>query len=255
MKLDRVTLTGADDSVNVDDLLKLSEQYPFVEWGILVHNATIATSVSEWSPRWPSQAWIIELQAKVRNWYPETMLSLHVCGRWVRELLQGRQLIPRFMFDQFNRVQLNFHAENTPCDGVGFCKALQSIGGNRQFIFQIDGQGGNEHLETLWDVADGLNIHIDTVPLFDVSGGAGVVPDVWPKPTWMANDIDYVYHGYAGGLGPDNVISELERIRAVAGTCRIWIDMETKIRSKGDSQFDLDLCHRVLQQVAPYIAK
>ena len=31
--LDRVTITGADDSVRPTDLLELSREFPFVEWG------------------------------------------------------------------------------------------------------------------------------------------------------------------------------------------------------------------------------
>jgi hypothetical protein len=35
MILDRVTITGADDDVDIGDLVDLSARYPFVEWGIL----------------------------------------------------------------------------------------------------------------------------------------------------------------------------------------------------------------------------
>ena len=36
MILDRVTITGADDSIHVEQLAELSQAYPYVEWGILV---------------------------------------------------------------------------------------------------------------------------------------------------------------------------------------------------------------------------
>lgn len=198
-------------------------------------------------------AWIIELQAKVRNHQP-MLLSLHLCGHWVRELLQGRQIVPRHLFDQFQRVQLNFHAEDTPCDKAAFYDALNSINDNRQFIFQIDGNGGNKHMEALWDEVDRVEgRHLDSVALFDVSGGAGVVPDEWPTPQFMVTDEDYAYHGYAGGLGPKNVTEELKRIESVAGNCRIWIDMETRIRSQSDSQFDLEKCRSVLEQCQQFV--
>lgn len=254
MQLDRVTLTGADDSVSVNDLIRLSSEFPFVEWGILVHQATASVSASSWAPRWPSLSWLMGLQSQSRHIH-RMQLSLHLCGHWVRELLVGRNHIPASFFDEFQRVQLNFHAENTPCETVAFHQALRQSAKGREIIFQIDDNGGNEHMAALWDEIDRGSGHIDTVPLFDVSGGAGVVPHEWPKPSYMANDSDYVYHGYAGGLGPDNVLSELHRIAAAAGDCRIWIDMETKIRSKLDSVFDLEKCRSVLEQVATLVGK
>lgn len=251
--LKRVTLTGADDSVEPDQLAVLSADFPFVEWGILAHQATNRLPPHEWAPRWPSRDWIINLQSIVKNDSP-LHLSLHLCGHWVRELLLGRDHVPPQLYDQFQRVQLNFHAENTPCDKAAFYNALAAIPGKRSWIFQIDESGGNEHMSSLWEEIDRVEgRHLDTVPLFDVSGGAGIVPDEWPKPYYMLTDEDYVLHGYAGGLGPDNVLAELNRIKAVAGRCNIWIDMETKIRSKSDSVFDLNKCRSVLEQVAPFI--
>lgn len=252
MKLDRVTLTGADDSVSVDDILKISREFPFVEWGILVHKATNCGHASDWSPRYPSLNWINELQVKTDT---NVMLSLHVCGSWIRELLVGQNCIPASLLSGFQRIQLNFHAERTTCLPSVFYMALEPISRDRQIIFQIDGNGGNEHMEALWDWCDHSNGYIDSVALFDVSCGAGVVPEEWPMPKFMLNDQDYDYHGYAGGLGPDNVLDELKRIEQAAGDCRIWIDMETKIRSNFDSQFDLNKCRMVLMQIAPLISR
>ena len=254
MQLDRVTLTGADDSVSVNDLIRLSSEFPFVEWGILVHQATASVSTSSWAPRWPSLSWLMGLQSQSGHIH-RMQLSLHLCGHWVRELLVGRNHIPASFFDEFQRVQLNFHAENTPCETVAFHQALRP---NRLRVVRSFSRLTTTAATNTWRHC-GTRLtgggHIDTVPLFDVSGGAGVVPHEWPKPSYMANDSDYVYHGYAGGLGPDNVLSELHRIAAAAGDCRIWIDMETKIRSKLDSVFDLEKCRSVLEQVATLVGK
>lgn len=255
MVLDRVTLTGADDSVQVSDLVQLSKEFPFVEWGILVHQGTNRMPHTDWAPRWPSERFIIQLQQTISRDF-QMNLSLHVCGHWVRELLLGRNHVPPMYWLGFQRAQLNFHAENTPCDKAAFLRALTNIAdGGLSFIFQIDGNGGNEHLESLWDEIDRVNSNLDTVALFDVSGGAGVVPAEWPRPQFMNNDQDYAYHGYAGGLGPDNVVAELKRIEAVAGDCRIWIDMETRVRSECDSKFDLDKCRSVLEQCKPFVSQ
>lgn len=245
--LDRVTLTGADDSVDPTELVRLFQEFPFVEWGILVHHTTLS---GKSSPRFPSVAWIKRLQTLAAD--TSLALSLHICGRWVRRLLLGDNQIPTELLAAFDRIQLNFHAENTPCNPEEFHAACVEFG-SRQFIFQIDGSGGNEHLENLLDETDRTGNRVDAVPLFDVSGGAGIVPGEWPPPEFMVNDRGYEYYGYAGGLGPDNVLHELARIRQVSGDCRIWLDMETRLRSAGDQHFDLAKCRSVLEQLAPCI--
>jgi hypothetical protein len=37
----KVTITGADDSINVSDLIKLQQKYHFVEWGYSYFKKTI----------------------------------------------------------------------------------------------------------------------------------------------------------------------------------------------------------------------
>jgi phosphoribosylanthranilate isomerase len=90
---------------------------------------------------------------------------------------------------------------------------------------------------------------IDAVPLFDLSGGAGILPEQWPEP------IEGVYCGYAGGLSPENVAEQLEKIEAVTPNARIWIDAETHVRSNGDQLFDLEKVRRFLEVTRPWVEK
>ncbi len=249
MRLDRVTITGADDQTPVSEMLKISEQFPFVEWGIL------SSESSNGDPRFPSNDWVDRLLTSAEG---RLKLSLHLCGRWVRQLLLGRNDLPGDgIARDFQRVQLNFHAEKTPCTPRDFFAALRSIDEQsikRQWIFQHDGASGNDYMDSLlaefWNTTS-----VDTVALFDVSGGAGIVPKDWPEPEYVDHqDIDadrdhYGYHGYAGGLGPENVMDELARIRRVVDKvdrdCRIWIDMETHVRT--DEVLDLAKVRAVLE--------
>lgn len=84
------------------------------------------------------------------------------------------------------------------------------------------------------------------MPLFDVSGGIGVVPESWPKP------FKDVYCGYAGGLGPTTIVEQLKRIEQVVGDCEIWIDMETRIRSENDAVFDLGKVVECIELALPW---
>lgn len=241
--LDRVTFTGPDNSIKPEDLLALSREFPFVEWGILASAGQTGKC-----PRFPDTSWIEALQ-KLHG-QNDMNLSLHLCGRWVRELLKGRVIFSRDLLHSFQRVQLNFHAEKSLCDPEQFVSALIWIGDPRQFIFQIDGGIGNEHLEAVFAYAGEV---VDAVALFDISGGAGILPERWPKPLYFASANEYRYHGYAGGLGPNNLEEQLPLILEAADGGRIWIDMETRVRSGDDKIFDLDKVRRCLEIAAPYV--
>ena len=248
MKLDRVTITGADDGTDPKDLIALSAEFPWVEWGIL------ASKSHEGAPRYPTRRWVERLVAAapgpLLNSEPRGIkLSAHVCGRWVRDLLAGDAAVGRewHALDAFQRLQLNFHGE--PHQTSDLKALLHWSACARQVIVQMD---GNERL--LGWLRDG---GVTAVPLFDASGGAGLVPDAWPRPI---AGIDY--HGYAGGLGPATLARELPRIAEAATlapgmmagpSARIWIDMETRVRSDNDRHFDLDKVRRCLEITRPMI--
>ena len=105
MFLSRATITGADNSIEQKDLVNLHAKYPFVEWGILFSKAKMS------SPRYPSFTWLQKL-AQVKKEHPELCLSAHICGRWVRDICEGKWTILQDLpfMDIFERYQLNFHS-------------------------------------------------------------------------------------------------------------------------------------------------
>lgn len=219
-----VTITGADDSINPGDLLALSQRYPYVEWGILLSQS----SMGEF--RYPSRHWLDVLAHFKKDKGKELRLSAHLCGRWVRDLLKGsdvpNQLLPD-LWPIFDRVQLNTHGTFHKFNPYGFEK-IASLSPEKQYIFQVDGV--NDELATWAKQVTSLNIAM----LFDKSGGAGVLPGVWPAP------VEGFDCGYAGGLGPDNLTVEIPKILGRAGKRLIWIDMETRVRSGNDTLFDMN---------------
>ncbi len=165
-------------------------------------------------------------------------------------------IIPLELLYRFQRVQLNFHADRTECKPKQFVDALREIK-KREFIFQLDGVKGNKHLEAA---------HEYEAPrcyaLFDASGGAGTLPREWPKPIYI--DVEPgehgcgeqfpAYHGYAGGLGPQNLATEIPRIAEAAGDAPIWIDMETHVRTPDDTVFSLSRVRKALEICKPFIS-
>ncbi len=220
--LDRVTITGADDSIEPHELARISyEMYSFVEWGILF------SAKQQGAYRFPSHKWLASLKS-VKELNPNMRLCAHLCGKWVRELVQSgheswHRRYPE-LWHVFDRIQLNFHG-NWHKIGDEFLKVLPRFKG-KQVIFQVDGVN-----DDAWAYCQR---YCDAVPFFDASHGAGVMPQDWPKP------YNGVYNGYSGGLGPENLVPQIPRILEAVGSERIWIDMETKVRSADDSKFDLD---------------
>ncbi len=220
MNIKTITVTGADDNTKHDDLVKLAEQCPNIEFGILI------TDSPKKSKRFPSHAWLKELMNH------NLPLSLHICGNWVQEILLGNwpseklnDIFSHIYHSRFNRYQLNTH-------GVRH-------NWNDEFIWMLD-------LQDINVIFQNDNIHNDLIErcielelpninsLFDLSHGDGVLPEQWPSP------IEGIFNGYAGGLSPDNVKSELSKISPIIGNAPIWIDAETRLRT--DGEFDLNKC-------------
>ena len=241
MILKQVTVTGADDSVNYHDLYKISQQFPFVEWGILL------SKNSEGYPRFPTWKWI---EGLITEKPVGVYLSGHLCGSWVRNIVAGGtdflDTKKEFIYG-FERFQLNFHGQQHGSSLVieKFIDSLVFLTGakKQQVIFQMDGMN-----ELLYHRAHSLYSRqrgIDAVPLYDVSGGCGILPEEWPEP--MGN-----YSGYAGGLSSDNLVEQLAKIKKKitnkdGSLCPAWIDAETHLRSKNDKQFDLDKVVKFLE--------
>lgn len=230
-----VTVTSADYSVRPEDLVPIAKEYPFVEFGILL------SKKRQGSKRFPSRDWLEELYILWRQ--ERLVLSGHLCGRWVRDLCAGT---PSFFEDlgyiwkMFGRFQLNFHAEPHKVDEQRFSEILRQYLNSKPIIFQMDGT--NEKIfysiEARWG--------IQAFPLFDRSGGEGLLPGEWFK------QIPNTYCGYAGGLSPDNLKSEMERISKVA-IGPIWIDAETLLRSEDDLVFDLEKVRCFLEVARPWV--
>jgi len=246
----QVTMTGADDNTDPHDLIRLSDKYPFVEWGISLSRTSAGLS------RFPTWRWInhfIEIKP------PQVSLSGHICGFWLRDMVKGGIdfVDTHDVAKGFDRFQLNFHGQfhghllKTVDDFLIALKHLDMgyIGLGREIIFQLDGVN-----QLLFKYAISQSAHhmgIRATGLHDLSHGAGVLPEVWPS--YAGNNH---YCGYAGGLTPNNVAAQVEKIKETirnkdGSIYPIWIDAETGVRT--DSQFDIHKVEAFLQAVEPYI--
>jgi hypothetical protein len=227
--LTSVTITGADDEVDVKDLRTLSVKFPFVEWGIL------RSTSREGMPRYPTPEWRAKLEYKQRV-VPEMRLSAHFCGQLVRDTLAGDMKWFESLPAEYDRVQLN-----------GFSTTRE--------VEQYLGQFGVEWIiqaktaEMLHEVAryrTDLASASRIAALWDVSGGRGIDPGAWPSPPKGLS------LGYAGGINPGNVVQVIENILTVTSE-PFWIDLESGVRT--DDTFDLDKAHTLLELAEPFVKR
>jgi len=236
MKLYKATITGASNSTPTSMMQAFTERYPFLEWGILLSEKSITYG----SLRFPSLEWLDKLYRLPDR--KRMSLSGHICGKWVRDICQGRWTILDELpcASMFERFQLNFHAIIHTIDTYDFTEGLKDprLTG-KQIIFQMDGVN---------DLILGLAGDIISVaPLFDQSGGAGLLPDKWAL-------CDRDFCGYAGGLSPDNITRQLEIIAQVAGSkSNVWVDTETRVRTDDDRSLCSTKMSKFLDKVEFFI--
>ena len=235
MKLNKVTITGADDSIKPSDLIEISNKYPFVEWGILFSANKLGT------PRYPTKEWLQELYSTVKG--ERINLSAHFCGGYASSILLGTfNALANIgiKMDIFNRYQVNFQASKYNNTIAEFNKLIEKTP-MANFIIQA-----NEINQIV--VNDLIESKYQNVSfLFDASGGKGLMANEYKKP------FDGFLCGYAGGLNPDNLKEELLKMVAAAGESTVWIDTESGVRSNEGKQFDLDKVVAFLEIAKEYV--
>jgi len=144
----------------------------------------------------------------------------------------------------FKRVQINATSVNGVDTSTlpSASKILRTvISGNRELEFILQ---RSEETRELWEPFD-AEVEGNVSMLFDESKGTGVLPSTYTPPP------SQYPVGYAGGIGPSNVVSVLESILKVSGEKDFWIDMESSLRSNVDGvdSFDVMKCQRVIRRV------
>ncbi len=230
MEINKVTITGADNNSSVEKIIELSRKYPFVEWGILFSESRVG------SDRYPSFEWIKNLIANDT----ENILKLsgHICGKYCKEFLSNgpdfiKNISPEFKTKKFKRFQLNYNFK-TNINDIDLVYFLNRVDHHKKlsdvnFILQYN--DSNKHF--IEEVVLKYIKHKDKYfhYLFDSSGGNGILKE-WQEP------LKEVYCGYAGGLNPENIVLELNRINQLVNDNTVWVDVESGVRTNNKLDFD-----------------
>lgn len=228
MLFDFITITGADDNVELAFLEDISTQYPYVEWGILFSESR------QGSPRYPSHEWITSL---VYEFFPKWALSFsaHLCGSICERIIRDVDLkfLEEHIGPLFTRLQLNSFPELS--EMAANVNALASA-------FRADGVEivlpiPNDRVAAACRSTFLTNVSF----LYDSSRGQGKSPDGWPAIT-LEND---AYVGFAGGINPDNIKEVLDTLCARPGDRHFWLDLESGART--DDQMDRKKVEQILK--------
>lgn len=224
-----VTATGFDEDTNEDELISLSEKYP-IEWGVLL-------SANNKTKRYANSNVFSKIE-NIKSKNPNIKFSLHVCGKdlLLNIIKFGKwNFIDKFNLnlDLFSRIQLNVGNIFNEFNHDVFFKSEDLLYLKQEIILQVN-QNKIELCGNLFDRIDS-SLNLINV-LYDASSGNGILPD-----SWIHSDR---YCGYAGGLSPDNVKSNLIKINKSNGG-NFWIDAETSFRT--NDVFDLSKVKNFIQ--------
>jgi hypothetical protein len=240
MPLTGVTITGADDDVDVLELARLSREYPFVEWGILISESQVG------KPRYPTALWTREFAREVCRMGSGMLSSYHLCGSFARDALLGTServdncaaIGARIQINgAFSRLSHRHFQDFVPMASRRKC----------EFILQCPSGEALLRAEGVANVVGTGRVSA----LFDASGGSGLYPPAWPPPPPSRQaGLPGLHTGYAGGIGPGNVESVLDTLESV-NKDQFWIDMESGVRTDGG--FDLDKVTLVLERAKRFV--
>lgn len=241
MNLNFITCSGTNEFTDIRGLVELMQEFPLGE---------IAVQVSEkQSPAGGARIdWVQELSAYLKDNNIAINAALHVNRTWVEGLCRGI-VVPeleyllelRDIYDLplFKRLQLNFKLgrDNVCNDCDDTLVELQHCL-KRRFILSC-----NESNERLIRQLYLKGLRFDV--LFDSSFGAGITPDSRREPVFVD-----ILQGYAGGITPDNVCAELDKIAKAVENAptlgNVYIDAQKGLEDE-QTHLSLDKCHAYLK--------
>jgi len=235
LNLRTCTLTGVDAWTDFGRMESLSRRFRFVEWGVLYSPGRQGQD-NRYPSMGESSRWM-DLRTK-----RACKLAMHVCGVGVSEVIGASAAWLEMWLTGFGRVQLNLRGDRFAAHDIASAvRKIRAGNPDRRVIIQLNSV--NRELCEELDGMTGLEM------LWDASGGRGLLAKSWAKWGDPAHSrVAQCPWGYAGGLGPQNVVEELPKIAEAAGGREFWIDMEQSLRD-GEDMFDLDRAEAVLEMV------
>lgn len=230
MKLKYITCSDPREDVSVNDMMRLMRYAPQVEIGIQAHPSAMSNGM-------PRNAWFKHLMTLVSNIDMPMNVAVHVNYQWCDMLCGGGmpdELDNWFKMTRYGtqtpairRWQLNIGDGTKNWDANAVAKLIAEHPQN-EFILPYNA-GVAQKIEQLNKTGAQFSL------LYDSSYGYGITPEKWDAPVYDTHPM-----GYAGGLSPENVATQLAKIaQQVPTDYTTWIDAEGRLMRPNTRQFDV----------------
>lgn len=220
MKLRYITCSDPREYNKISDMVELAK-LPNAEIAVQCHPSKMSAGM-------PRNVWFNNLVSLA--FHVNMKLAMHINMEWADSICAYGQL-PGVIYNWMvlkhdnnlpviKRIQLNM--PKTTAENINANALAEIIRGfpNQEFILQYNNNTKNA-IEKLHRTGVKFSL------LFDASGGRGLAPKEWRGPIYKEHPM-----GYSGGISPDNVVENLNKINTVVPQNReIWIDAEGKLKS------------------------
>lgn len=218
MNIRYITCSDPRNHNTHDEMFDLWKIDPRVEIAVQMHPGKV-------SPDTERYKWIRQLVDILYIRKQEYNLAIHVNNDWCDDICNGK--IPCALEPLFNassyyksrplvqRVQLNMPKNTAENFNPQKLKSVINAYNDKEFIIQYKPTTVNA-VQQLHKTGAQFSL------LFDESGGRSESPESWQKPVYGPEHLQ----GYAGGLTPETVAENLDKIAKVAGKHPTWTDVE-----------------------------
>lgn len=231
MRLSTIVLSGANEHTDAQAIISLCKNCSYLaELGIQVSGEKAYYSSGRY--------WWLQLLCHLAT--PDINIALHLNKDWVEDFCAGKipPELETFLAlshpdgsPKIKRIQLNFKIGREKKPDLYTLLSTMKRYARHDFILSYN-DSNQDFIRQIRK--SGFKIG---ALLYDSSFGEGIAPSKRPAPVF--ND---VYQGYAGGLSPDNVVAELEKIDTVVPPGKsFFIDAEGKLKGE-DGHLSLEKC-------------
>lgn len=237
MNLKYITCSDPRNHNTHDEMFDLWKMDPRVEIAVQMHPGKVSADTERYK-------WIKALVDSLYIRKPEYNLAIHVNNDWCDDICNGKipdELKPLFRARYkstfkhiIGRIQLNMPQKTADNFNPQKLKPVIDFYDKQDFIIQYNARTKNA-VDELHKTGAKFQL------LFDASGGRGKLPSAWQSPVYP------IFHqqGYSGGLNPENISENLDKISNVAGVFPTWIDAEGGLKT--NDKFDVNRAKQYIQ--------
>ena len=226
MRLSFISCSGANEHTNIRELADTFGNLfdPEIVMGIQVSGMKASFNT-------PRYLWLESLYKYLEKTNTYLNISLHINQDWAERFLNGDvpEEVHHFLTTNYKRgipfikaVQLNFKLSDKiekDIDADVLVKTMQRYP-RQDFILSCN-KRNNRFITRIYNESS-----YKFLCLYDESFGEGIIPDQREAPLFEDR-----LQGYAGGLSPDNIIEELQKIeKLVDSDTEIFVDAEGKLK-------------------------